>query len=69
VVVGTDDGGHIGSVLGATALVEGKNADVVITVNPPMSPGTYLVGLVRSTARPTANSAPMTTRTVTVSGG
>lgn len=66
-VVGTDDGGKIGSALGSTSIKEGVSRNVVVHVSPALSSGTYLVGLYRGSQVPTSRAQPLVIRSISLS--
>jgi hypothetical protein len=66
VVVGTDDSGKIGSVLGKTQVQEGASQNITVRVNPPLPDGTYLVGLYRGKNIPRAGVRSLTLKPLSI---
>ena len=65
-VVGTDDSGTIGSVLGSATIKEGTNHNVVIHVSSALPNGTYLVGLFRGSQVPTPGAQPLVMKPISL---
>lgn len=62
IIVGTDDSGKVGSVLGSVPIKEGANHNVTVRVNPTLPGGAYLVGLY-SGRKPTVGERPVILKT------
>jgi hypothetical protein len=69
VVVGRDASGKIGSVLGSAQINEGVNQNVTVHMNPPLSAGTYLVGLYAGKKTPTVGERSLIVKPFSIAAG
>lgn len=69
VALGTNQGGHMGSVIATAAVQEGDDSHVTLRMTPAVSAGTYIVGLFDTRTAPTPSDRALVSEAVSIADG